>query len=425
MERKIEAFFIKWQKDIIRKPLILYGPKQIGKTFAVLKFGKKEYKNVVYFNTENNPEIVDLFAKEKNLDKIILNLSLMSGETILKEDTLIVLDNLESIEIVKGLKLFGSEHSKYHIIAITSRREKLNEFKGEELQFKGMNEMDFEEYCWAKDEKALAELIRESFTKHKLCPFHKVALDLFQEYLMTGGLPEVVQADLDGKDPYEIDAIKQKIIDIYKKEISLNKVLIDIPRGIEVINSIPMQLRKDNKKFQYGCIGVGKRAKEYESAINYLVNNQLLYRSYKIKTVKSPLSSCRETDSFKLYLPDDGLLFTMLHLNLKQFATDEKIKETLYENHLAKTLVESGYSLYYYQSDGKAEVNFVIQNRMGQIIPIEIATKSMSKAKSLSVFIRKYITQQAYRITENNFSTKKEVRYIPVYAIFCLNDKKI
>lgn len=425
MERKIEAFFIKWQKDIIRKPLILYGPKQIGKTFAVLKFGKKEYKNVVYFNTENNPEIVDLFAKEKNLDKIILNLSLMSGETILKEDTLIVLDNLESIEIVKGLKLFGSEHSKYHIIAITSRREKLNEFKGEELQFKGMNEMDFEEYCWAKDEKALAELIRESFTKHKLCPFHKVALDLFQEYLMTGGLPEVVQADLDGKGPYEIDAIKQKIIDIYKKEISLNKVLIDIPRGIEVINSIPMQLRKDNKKFQYGCIGVGKRAKEYESAINYLVNNQLLYRSYKIKTVKSPLSSCRETDSFKLYLPDDGLLFTMLHLNLKQFATDEKIKETLYENHLAKTLVESGYSLYYYQSDGKAEVNFVIQNRMGQIIPIEIATKSMSKAKSLSVFIRKYITQQAYRITENNFSTKKEVRYIPVYAIFCLNDKKI
>lgn len=425
MERKIEAFFIKWQKDIIRKPLILYGPKQIGKTFTVLNFGKKEYKNVVYFNTENNPEIVDLFVKEKNPDKIILNLSLTSGETILKEDTLIVLDNLENIEIVKGLKLFGSEHSKYHIIAITSRREKLNEFKGEELQFKGMNEMDFEEYCWAKDEKALAELIRESFTKHKLCPFHKVALDLFQEYLMTGGLPEVVQADLDGKTPYEIDAIKQKIVDIYKKEISLNKVLIDIPRGIEVINSIPSQLRKGNKKFQYGLMGAGKRAKEYESAINYLVNNQLLYRSYKIKTVKSPLSSCREVDSFKLYLPDDGLLFTMLHLNLKQFATDEKIKETLYENHLAKTLVEAGYSLYYYQSEGKAEVNFVIQNRMGQIIPIEIATKSMSKAKSLSVFIKKYITQQAYRITENNFSTKKEVRYIPVYAIFCLNDKKI
>ncbi len=425
MERKIEEFFEKWQKDIIRKPLILYGPKQIGKTFTVLNFGKKEYKNVVYFNTENNDEIIELFAKEKNIDKIILNLSLTSGETILKEDTLIILDNLDNLDIVKGLKLFGSEHSKYHIIAITSRRERLNEFKGEELQFKGMNEMDFEEYLWAKGEKSLAELIRESYTKHKVCPFHKVALDLFQEYLMTGGLPEVVQADLDGKTIYEIDAIKQKVIDIYKKEISLNKVLIDIPRGIEVINSIPNQLKKENKKFQYGCIGPGKRAKEYETAINYLVNNQLLYRSYKIKNVKSPLSSCRETDSFKLYLPDDGLLFTMLHLNLKRFAKDEKIKETLYENHIAKTLVEAGYSLYYYQSEGKAEVNFVIQNRLGQIIPIEIATKSMSKAKSLSVFIKKYITQQAYRITENNFSTKKEVRYIPVYAVFCLNDKKM
>lgn len=425
MERKIEEFFKKWQKDIIRKPLILYGPKQIGKTFTVLNFGKKEYKNIVYFNTENNGEIIELFAKEKNIDKIILNLSLTSGETILKEDTLIILDNLDNLDIVKGLKLFGSERSKYHIIAITSRRERLNEFKGEELQFKGMNEMDFEEYLWAKGEKSLAELIRESYTKHKLCPFHKVALDLFQEYLMTGGLPEVVQADLDGKTIYEIDAIKQKVIDIYKKEISLNKVLIDIPRGIEVINSIPNQLKKENKKFQYGCIGPGKRAKEYETAINYLVNNQLVYRSYKIKNVKSPLSSCRETDSFKLYLPDDGLLFTMLHLNLKRFASDEKIKETLYENHIAKTLVEAGYSLYYYQSEGKAEVNFVIQNRLGQIIPIEIATKSMSKAKSLSVFIKKYITQQAYRITENNFSTKKEVRYIPVYAVFCLNDKKI
>ena len=425
MERKIEMFFQKWQKDILRKPLILYGPKQIGKTFTVLNYGKKEYKNTVYFNTENNLDLLNLFIKEKSTEKIILNLSLISGETILKEDTLIIFDNVNNIEIVKGLKLFGSERSKYHIIAITSRRENLTEFKGEELQFKGMNGLDFEEYLWAHNEKSLAELIRESFTKHKTCPFHKVALELFQEYLITGGLPEVIQADLDGKDPNEIDAIKQKIIDIYKKEIALNKTLIDISRGLDVFDCIPEQLKKDNKKFQYGLLGTGRRAKEYDSSINYLINNQLVYRSYKIKTVKSPLSSCREKDSFKLYLTDDGLLFTMLHLNFKKFITDEKLKETMYENHIAKTLVEAGYALNYYQSEGKAEVNFVIQNRMGKIIPIEIAIKSMSKAKSLSVFIKKFITQQAYRITENNFSTKKEVRYIPIYAVFCLNDTKL
>ena len=172
-------------------------------------------------------------------------------------------------------------------------------------------------------------------------------------------------------------------------------------------------------------MGTGKRAKEYESTINFLVNNQLVYRSYKVKTIKSPLSSCRETDSFKLYIPDDGLLFSMLHLNYKQFIMDESIKETIYENHIAKTLVEAGYSLYYYQSDGKAEVNFVVQNRMGQIIPIEIATKAMSKAKSLSVFMKKFTVQKAYRITENNFSTKKDIRYIPIYAVFCLNETKM
>lgn len=425
MERKIEAFFRKWQKDIIRKPLILYGPKQVGKTYSVLEFGKNEYKNVIYFNTENNKVLEELFKKEKSPEKLILNLSLISGETILPEDTLIILDNLLSIEVVRGMKLFGSSKSKYHIIGITSNRERLNEFKGEELQFKGMSEMDFEEFLWAHNEKNLAELIKESFEKHKTCPFHKVAMELFQEYLISGGLPEVVAASIAGKSEYEIDSIKQKIVDVYKKEVALNKVLIDIPRGIEVFDSIPEQLQKENKKFQYGTMGAGKRAKEYESSINFLINNQIVYRSFKIKAVKSPLSSCREKDSFKLYIPDDGLLVTMSHLNYKQIATDERIKETLYENHIAKTLVEAGYSLYYYQSDGKAEVNFVIQNRKGQIIPLEIATRTQSKAKSLSVFMKKFTVPQAYRITENNFSTRKDVRYIPIYAVFCLNENKI
>ena len=425
MERKIEKFLQKWQKDIIRKPLILYGPKQVGKSYSALQFGKENYKNTIYFNTSNNKPLEELFIKEKSTEKLILNLSLLSGETILQEDSLLIFDNVNSIEIVKGLKLFGSEHSKYHIIAITSRRENLNEFKGEELQFKGMNEMDFEEFLWAKNEKALAELIRESFTKHKTCPFHKLALELFQEYLMTGGLPEVITASLDGKSEYEIDIIKQRILEVYEKELINSKNLIDIPRGLEVIESLPEQLKKDNKKFQYGVIGTGRRAKEYENTINYLVNNQIVYRSYKISTVKSPLSSCRETDSFKLYLPDDGLLFSMLHTNLKQLLSDEKIKEILYENSIAKTLAEAGYALYYYQSEVKAEVNFVIQNRMGKIIPIELISKADSKAKSLAVFMKKFTVTEAYRVTENNFATKKDIRYIPIYAVFCLNNNII
>lgn len=425
MERKIEEFFNKWKKDKSGKPLLVYGSKQVGKTYSVLSFGKESYKNVVYFNTENNSKIDELFKKEKSIEKIIMNLSLFSGETILKEDTLIIFDNLTNNDIVKGIKLFGSDHSSYNIIGITSRREKLSEFKGEELQFKSMSEMDFEEYLWAHNEKNLSNLIRECYQKRKTNPFHKVALDFFQDYIITGGFPESVIAKLEGKSIYELDAIKQKILDVYKKEVVLNENLIDIPRGIDVINSLPEQLKKENKKFQYGIIGSGRRAKEYEGAINFLVNNQLVYRSYKIKTVKSPLSSCKEKDSFKLYVPDDGLLFSMLHINYKELITNEDIKQTLYENHIAKTLVEAGYSIYYYQSDGKAEVNFVIQNRMGKIIPLEIVTKTASKSKSLSVFMKKFTVEEAYRITENNFSTKKEIRYIPIYSLFCLNTTKI
>lgn len=424
MERKIDAYFQKWKKDVIRKPLIIYGAKQIGKTYSALEFGKKEYKNTVYLNAQNNNELKDIFTKERSPEKIILKLSLLSGETILKEDTLIILDNVSDIEIIKDLKTFGSEHSKYHIIAIITTKDKLNEFKGEELQFKAMYSMDFEEYLWAKDEKSLADLIKDSFSKRKTNPFHKVALELFEEYLTTGGLPEVIEASLEEKDEYILDSIKQKIINVYKNEVSLNNILIDIPRGIEVLDSIPSQLQKENKKFQYGLMGAGKRAKEYESTINYLVNNQLTYRSYKIKDVKSPLSSCKETDSFKLFYIDEGLLFTAMHLTKKKILADENIKEVLYENHIAKTLSDAGYSLYYYQSEGKAEVNFVIQNRNGQIIPIELTTKTNSKAKSLAVFMKKFTVTGAYRITENNFSTKKDIRYIPVYAVFCLNDTK-
>ena len=421
MERNIEKYLLSWKKDLIRKPLVIYGPKQVGKTFTAINFGKKEYKNIAYFNTYNNEVLVNLFAKEKAIDKIILNLSLLADETILEEDTLIILDNLTDINIINGLKIFGSSQSKYNIIAITSKS-LLNKFKAEELQFRGMFPMSFEEYLIAHNERTMAELIRESYNKRKTCPFHKVALDLFQRYLITGGMPEVIDAELRGFSDNELDAIKQKIIDVYEKEVINNEKLIDIPRSIEIIDSIPSQLSKKNKKFQYGTIKTGTRKNDYKSSIDYLIENQLLYHSYKITTVKSPLSSCRIKDSFKLFVPDDGLLFTMLHLNYKKMITDENSKEILYENHIAKTLTELGYSIYYYQSEGKAEVNFVIQDRMGTIIPIEITTRKDSKAKSLSVFMSKFIVKQGIRITENNFSTKKDIRYIPIYAVFCLNE---
>lgn len=423
MERKINKFLLKWKTDLIRKPLLIIGTRQVGKTYTAIEFGKENYPHVAYFNTDHNTILKDLFKKERSITRLAEALSIISEVPIVKNDTLIIFDNVTDEEIIKGIKLFGYDKNDYHIIAITSSRDSLLKFRGEEFQYKIMTEMDYEEFLWAIGEKETADKIRYAYDNHRSCSVHTKALDFFYDYLITGGLPEVVDAFATKKHYGYLDSIKERVFDINKSELLNSKNLIDIERGIEVMESIPKQLEKENKKFQYGVLGYGRRAKEYENSINFLVINQLVYRSYKIRVAKSPLSSCRELDSFKLYLPDDGLLSMRYNLTKDRLRVDENVKQALYENHIAHTLVEAGYSLYYYQSEGKAEVNFVIQNRMGKIIPIELATKQGSKVKSLSVFMKKYIVTDAYRITENNFSTKKNVRYLPIYAIFCLNEQ--
>ncbi len=423
MERKINKFLLKWKTDLIRKPLLIIGTRQVGKTYTALDFGKQNYQYVAYFNTDHNTILKDLFKKERSITRLAEALSIISEVPIVKNDTLLIFDNVTDEEIIKGIKLFGYDKNDYHVIAITSSRDSLLKFRGEEFQYKIMTEMDYEEFLWAIGEKEVAEKIRYAYDNHRSCSVHTKALDYFYDYLITGGLPEVVEAYANKCHYGYLDSVKERVFDINKSELLNSKNLIDIERGIEVMESIPKQLEKDNKKFQYGILGYGRRAKEFENSINFLVTNQLVYRSYKIRVAKSPLSSCREIDSFKLYLPDDGLLSMRYNLTKDRLRVDENVKQALYENHIAHTLVEAGYSLYYYQSEGKAEVNFVIQNRMGKIIPLELATKQGSKVKSLSVFMKKYIVTDAYRITENNFSTKKNVRYLPIYAIFCLNEQ--
>ena len=423
MERKINKFLLKWKTDLIRKPLLIIGTRQVGKTYIALDFGKTNYQYVAYFNTDHNTILKDLFKKERSITRLAETLSIISEVPIIKNDTLLIFDNVIDEEIIKGIKLFGYDQNDYHVIAITSSKDSLLKFRGEEFQYKIMTEMDYEEFLWAIGEKEVAEKIRYAYDNHRSCSVHTKALDYFYDYLITGGLPEVVEAFATKKHYGYLDSIKERVFDINKSELLNSKNLIDIERGIEVMESIPKQLEKENKKFQYGILGYGRRAKEFENSINFLVTNQIVYRSYKIRVAKSPLSSCRELDSFKLYLPDDGLLSMRYNLTKNRLKIDENVKQALYENHIAHTLVEAGYSLYYYQSEGKAEVNFVIQNRMGKIIPIELATKQGSKVKSLSVFMKKYIVTDAYRITENNFSSKKNVRYLPIYAIFCLNEQ--
>lgn len=425
MERKITSFLQRWRKDNNRKPLLIYGPKQIGKTYSVLDFGRKYYKNVVYFNSENYAEFLKIFKTENTTEKIMFQLSLLSGEEIKKEETLVVIDNVNNNDIVKGIKKFGLENSLYHIIMITSLKANLIRFKGEELQFKQMFALDFEEYLMAKDNVQLVTFIKDSFKNNKPMPFHNVALDMFNEYVITGGMPEVVEASLNGADLLTIKTIQSKIWDTYYKDFYRMKNLIDTPRSVEVMNSAVYQLRKENRKFQYGLMGAGSRAKEYESSINFLSVNSFLYKVHKVSDIKSPLSSCKDKDSFKLYFNDTGLLFNSLNISRMRFLTDQKLKNLVYENSVAIALSQQNMNVYYYQSEGKSGLSFVIQNRTGNIVPIELVNKDLSKSKSLGIFMKKYTVFEAIRITEDNFSKKKNIKYIPVYATFCLNDLRI
>ena len=425
MERKITADLLKWKKEVSRKPLLLYGNKQLGKTYSVIEFGEKEYKTVAYINSDNNIPLLTIMKKERTIDKIIAKLSLLVGEPILKTDTLVIIDNVSDEEIVKGVKKFGKEQNDYHIIMITSHKEKLPVFKGEELQYKYMFAMDFEEYLRAVNNLELIEFIKTSYRNNKPMPFHQLALDYYEEYLVTGGMPEVVQAHLNGESDLKLKMIQEKILDCYKKELLEIENTIDIVRANEVLNIVPYQLLKPNRKFQYGLMRTGGRSKDYEKALEYLSLTGIVYKCHKVTEVTPPLSKCKDVESFKLYLNDTGILYMMMHLSKIKLLSDDNLKYILYENSVANAIMSSGYNLYYYQSEGKAEVNFVIQNRMGKIIPIELITKSDSKAKSLSVFMKKFTVTEAYRVTENNFATKKGVRYIPIYAIFCLNDNRM
>jgi len=421
MERKVDKFLEHWQMDSNRKPLVIYGGKQVGKTYSVLKFGEYNYSNIAYIDSYDNKKI-DILKKQNTIEGIISAICEITKENVEKNNTLIVIDNVNDAEIVKTIKTFGKFKNDYHIILITSLRENLSKFKGVELQFKSILPMDFDEYLSAIKKDELKDFIISSYNNNTKNPFHKLSLEYFDRYILTGGMPEAVNMSINEQNMLLLNSVFDKILDSYKKEMSLQDNLIDITRSNEVYNSIPMQLLKSNKKFQYGLIKDGGRSKDYENSLNFLHNNGFIYKCYRLNEVKSPISNFKDKDSFKVYLNDTGLLYKNLKINENVFKNNNDMKQILYENSVAISLISCGYNLYYYQSLGKAFIDFVIQTRSGRIIPIEMVSLNKSKSKALSVYNSKFNPIESIKITRDNFSIKKGVRYIPIYATFCLSE---
>lgn len=420
MERKIIETLINWKNDNLKKPMLLYGPCQCGKTYSVIDFGKREYKNLIYFDSNNNLELQYVLEKNPTVDKLIRALAAISLETIFQEESLIVFDNVSDNVLNKISKLFAGNHS-YHIIMITSSKDLVNNYKGQELVIKTMTYVTYPEYLKYIEKEQLIDFIIDSFKTNNPMPFHALAFELFNNYILTGGYPEVI-VNFNEENLNLLNGYHTRNSSLQKSNLLFLDNLIDIKRGIEVYDSIFMQLLKENKKFQYGLLKQGGRSKEYDNSINYMVNNDIILKCNKIEEIKSPLSKYREEDSFKLYYTDSGILFDKLSITYNKLITNNKYIYLLYENDIASTLKSNGFSLYYYQSGGKSEIDFLIQTRTGKILPIEIIRKDMAKSKSLKMIMNKYDLKEAIRIGEDNFGFKNGIKYIPFYATFCITE---
>lgn len=430
MERKIKNALINWKQSKNRKPLIIDGARQVGKTYIALSFGKEFYKNTVYFNFENSKELQKIFDKDLEPERIVKELSVFSGQNIFKNDTLIIFDEIQSAErALTSLKYFYENEPDYQIIAAGSllgvplNREKYS-FPVGKVDMMKMFPLDFEEFLWALDRKDLSELIREHFKSNEMFNLHEIALQYYKEYLVVGGMPRVILDFLETKDFNFVLASQKTINDSYIADMAKYASPMETIRILNAFNTIPSQLAKENKKFQYKLIKSGARAHEYEVPIEWLISSGIVNRCTKVNEGKLPLKAYCEPSSFKLYLGDSGLLCSKLEIPANLIINGNpkfnEFRGALTENYVCNALSSSNHSLYYLERNSNMEIDFIIQDKEGNIIPIEVKAGENVKANSLNSFIRLYNPLYSIRISSKNFGFENNIKSVPLYAVFCI-----
>ena len=432
MERKIEKIILEWKNSSRRMPLIIKGARQIGKTYTALMIGKKYYKNTVYFNMEDSQEIVNIFEKDFDTERIITELSIRSGESILKNETLIIFDEIQASErALLSLKYFCEKAPEYHIIAAGSllgvalNREKYS-FPVGKVDMITMYPMDFEEFLWALGKHDLADAIRKHYLSDEMFSLHDTAMMYYRTYLVVGGMPRVVLDYIETKDYNFVTASQKTLNDSYIADMAKYATPNETTKIMNAYNSIPAQLSKENKKFQYKVIKSGARAYEYETPIEWLNSSGVINKCIKVKEGKMPLSVFVENESFKIYMADTGILCSKFSIPAKMILTEtsafDSFKGALTENYVASTLKSNGYELYYWEANGKAELDFVIQSANGDIVPVEVKAAENVRAKSLGVFMKKYNIQRAIRVSSKNFGFENNIKSVPLYAAFAISE---
>lgn len=431
MYRKIISLLEAWKKSPHRKPLILQGARQVGKTYSLLEFGRSCYENVAYFNFETNPKLNKTFEENISPDYLIPILSHIAGQTIVKEKTLIVFDEVQLCErALTSLKYFCEDAPDYHIVVAGSllgvavNRAKFS-FPVGKVDIKTLYPMDMEEFMIACGESALAEQIRKCFANNEPLPsaLHDAAMQLYRQYLVVGGMPECVMQFVETKDYILVRHTQDTILTSYLNDMSKYNTLNEIKKTRLAYDNITVQLSKKNTRFQYKLIKKGGRASEFENAIQWLCLSGIVSQVYKVEQVKKPLENYRDIDAFKIYVSDLGLLCAKKDLvaNDILYMVDEinDFKGGMAENYVNVQLTINGYQTFYWESERGAEIDFVIQ-RNGQLIPIEVKSADNTKAKSLKVYMETYKPAYAIKLSARNFGFEGNKKIVPLYAAFCI-----
>ncbi len=431
MYRKIMNYLECWKVSEHRKPLILQGARQVGKTYSVLEFGRNHYENVAYFNFETHPALNKTFEEDISPEYLIPILSHISGQTIVREKTLIVFDEVQLCErALTSLKYFCESAPDYHIIVAGSllgvavSRERFS-FPVGKVDIKTLYPMDLEEFMLAMGEEALVSKIRKCFENDMPMPFamHDAAMRLFRQYLIVGGMPECVLRFADTKDYILIRHTQDTILTSYLNDMSKYNHLNEIKKTRIVYDNIMVQLSKKNTRFQYKLVKKGGRASEFENAIEWLSLSGIVSQVYRVEQIKKPLENYRNIDAFKIYVSDLGLLCAKKDLAADDILyMDEELndfKGGMTENYVHVQLMINGYTTYYWESERGAEVDFVIQ-RNGRLIPIEVKSADNTKAKSLKVYMETYKPDYAIKLSTKNFGFEDGKKTVPLYAAFCI-----
>ena len=431
MYRKIMKYLKEWKENAHRKPLILQGARQVGKTYSILEFGRTHYENVAYFNFETNPRLNKTFDENISPEYLIPILSHISGQTIVREKTLIVFDEVQLCErALTSLKYFCEDASDYHIIVAGSllgvavNRAKFS-FPVGKVDIKTMYPMDMEEFMLALGENALAEQIKKSFETDTPLPsaLHDTAMQLYRQYLVVGGMPECVMQFAGTKDYILVRHTQNTILASYLNDMSKYNSLNEIKKTRLAYDNITVQLSKKNTRFQYKLIKKGGRASEFENAIEWLCLSGIVSQVYKAEQIKKPLENYRDIDAFKIYVSDLGLLAAKKDLSADDILYMSEdlndFKGGMTENYVNVQLTINGYRTYYWESERGAEIDYVIQ-REGRLIPIEVKSADNTKAKSLKIYMETNNPDYAIKLSAKNFGFEDGKKTVPLYAAFCI-----